>query len=281
MAVLLRLCLVVAVLTLVRPASGQTLMVAVDHSMSAAEYAALGMPLPTRAWRDEELRHAVAVLQQLASQDPLRLPRLGSAASGAVFARLVAPVTLAQDATGATDARAQIAELSGYAQPLGALALLYAKPLAGDFFFDAELVESTRVALDVNRRLLQLINRERTQHEDRAAPEWLRQAHNQVAYGAGLTLRGALFIFSARRAFRPEWRARLATDLQREVPAVMAQLPESAHAEILTHLHGLMLEDLPGYSDWQPLQQVMTFVGHGPPAFAKPRPAHKARRKKK
>ncbi len=281
MAVSPRLGAFLVCLALASPAHAQPLMVAADHSLTAAEYTAQGMPSPTRPWDEGELRRAVAVLQRIAAQDPLRLPRLESAASGATFARLVAPVVLAREVTMTGDLRTQIADLSGYAQPLGALALLYAKPLAGDFFFDAELVESTRVALEVNHRLLQLINRERTRYEDQSAPTWLRREHDQVTYGATLTLRGALFIFAARRAFRPVWRDRLAAELQKDLPAVLAQLPESTQAEILDHLHGLMLEDAKGVTDWQPLAKVLTFAGHGPPAFAKPHPPRKVRHRKK
>ncbi len=268
-------------LLLAPPALAEPLMVAADHSLTAAQYAEKGLPLPNRPWDDDDLRHAVGILQKLAAEDPLKLPRRESAASGAVFARLVAPLPLAKDATTTDDLRARIADLSGYAQPRGALALLYAKPLAGDFFFDAELVEATRVALDVNLRLLQLINRARGLRENTAAPQWLQREAGQVVYGAALTIRGALFIHAARRAFRPEWRDRLAGDLQKLVPALMAQLPETTHAEILAHLHGLMLEDPKGYADWQQLQQLMTFAGHGPPAFAKPRKAKRAHPKKK
>ncbi len=279
----------VAIALWAMPAGAQTLMVATDLSLTAEQYAAKGVPLPTRTWHEEELRKAVAVLQKLAAAEPLQLPRQGSRASGDVFTRLVTPVplakeasatVLARDVTSTTELRQRIADLSGYAQPLGALALLYAKPLAGDFCFDAELVESTRVALEVNAHLLRLINRARALNGDKTVPEWLRQEHRQVSYGAALTIRGALFIFSARRAFRPEWRTQLSGSLQKWVPTLMEQLPEPTHTEILAHLHGLMLEDPKGFEDWQPIQRVMTFVNHGPPGFAKATKHVKRRHKK-
>ena len=258
----------------------QTLLVAADHSLTTAQYAALGLPPPTRPWSDGELARAVTALQKLAERDPLKLPRLESAASGEVFARLVAPIALPADVT-RSDSRTQIAALSGFAPSLGTLAVLYSKPAAGDFCFDAELVETTRAALELNSRLLQLINRARSAQGEKPAPDWLRRADDQVVYGAALTVRGALFIFSARRAFRPEWSGRLGKALHMWVPKIMEQLPEPAHAAILTHLHGLMMEDPKGYPDWQPVQEVMTFVGHGPPAFPpRAKPAKRHRKKK-
>jgi hypothetical protein len=289
MAQLIRLALVGLLALWAFPAAAQSLMVAADHSLTAAEYIANGVPSPARTWHEDELRKALTVLQKLAAADPLKLPRLQSKASAEVFARLTTPVplakestatVLARDVTSTTELRQRIGDLSGYAQPLGALALLYAKPLAGDFCFDAELVESTRVALEVNAHLLRLINRARVLNGEQKVPDWIRREHTQVAYGSALTIRGALFIFAARRAFRPEWRDRLSVDVQKWVPLLMAELPEAAYPEIMAHLHGLMLEDPKGFADWQPIQQVMTFVPHGPPGFAKPR-THGKRHKKK
>ena len=297
MALLHRLGLAALLLTLASTAHAQTLLVAADHSLTAAEYAAKGMPPIGHPWHEDELRRAVGVLHKIAADDPLKLPRLGSTASGAVFARLVAPLllphaiaglpqdgtatTLPREPTTTAEIQNRIADLSGYAQPLGALALLYAKPLAGDFCFDAELVESTRVALEVNGRMLLLINRARAVHGATSPPPWLRQAHQQVSYGTVLTIRGALFIYAARRAFRPQWRAELATVLQNWVPTLMSLLPQTTHAEMLAHLHGLMLEDPQGYADWQQLQHAMTFAEHGPPAYAKVRPPRRGRHKRK
>lgn len=271
-------CVVVALLA--GPAYAQVLLVAADHSLAPAEYVAKGLPDPTKTWDDVALAKAVQVLQKLAAKDPLLLPRRESRTSGVVFARLMAPLELPADATQATALRQKIAGLSGYAQSLGALPLLYAKPLAGDFFFDAELVETTRAALELNARLLELINRERKLQDPKQVPAWLKQAHRQVTYGGGLTVRGALFIYSARRAFRPEWRTVLMGHLTKWVPALMAQLPETAHAPLLDQLHGLMLEDPKGYADWQELQQLMTFGGHGPPGFDAPRRKRTAHKKK-
>lgn len=270
--------LALAILFIATTAHSQTLLVAVDHSLTAAEYQARGVPDPGHAWSDVEVQRAMQALQKIADKDPLQLPRRDSQASGAIFARLVAPIPLPTDTT---NLHARIADLSGYAQPLGGLPLLYAKPLAGDFFFDAELVEATRAALAVNAQLLQLINRERSQFTVKKTPTWLRHAHRQVAFGGAMTVRGALFIYAARRAFRPEWRAQLMVHLQQWVPALMLQLPETAHTDLLAHLHGLMQEDPPGYADWQELQQLMTFGGHGPAGFDKPRSPRKHRRHKK
>ncbi len=294
-----RLALAALLLLLAGTAQAQTpLMVAADHSLTVAQYIVKGVPSPARVWHDAELRRAVEVLQKLAAEDPLKLPRLESAASHDVFARLIAPVPLAHDTTTATlpegatpvalprepttasELRAAIANLSAYAQPLGGLALLYAKPLAGDFCFDAELAESTRVALEVNGRLLLLLNRARQLYAKGKTPYWLRRAHEQVSYGSALTIRGALFIYSARRAFRPEWRAKLMTSLQNWIPTVMSMMPEATHPPILAHLHGLMLEDPKGYAEWQVLQHGMTFGGHGPVTFAKPRRGAKKHRKR-
>jgi hypothetical protein len=257
-----------------------TLSIAPDHSLSTAEYVALGVASPTRTWSEVELRNSLQVLQKIADSDALKLPRFESAKSGAVFARLVTPVPLPRDVTSLEHFHRYIADLSGFAPPAGVLMLLYEKHAQGNLCFDAELVEVTRAALEINTRLLQAINRARAALDGKPAPDWLRREHTQVVWGAELTIRGALFIFSARQAFRPTWRERLGKDLEKWLPQLMAQMPEPAHAPAVAHLHGLMMEDPKGYADWAPVQQVMTFTAHGPPAFAGQKRAKATRRKK-
>jgi hypothetical protein len=90
-----------------------------------ADYVALGLASPTRTWSEGELRASVLVLHKIADEDPLKLPRLESPKSGAVFARLVAPIPLPRDVTSLEHFHHYIADLSGFAPPAGVLMLLY------------------------------------------------------------------------------------------------------------------------------------------------------------
>ena len=88
MAVSPRLGAFLVCLALASPAHAQPLMVAADHSLTAAEYTAQGMPSPTRPWDEGELRRAVADLEflVLAHGAVLRLESDISAVPGAAAA---------------------------------------------------------------------------------------------------------------------------------------------------------------------------------------------------
>jgi hypothetical protein len=67
-----------------RPASGAP----ADGSLTADEYAKLGIPPADRAWSVAEMIAASRAVAALARERPAQLPRRGSPRSGAVFARL-------------------------------------------------------------------------------------------------------------------------------------------------------------------------------------------------
>jgi len=67
-------------------AKAEELVVPADGSVSASEYAQLGVPDPDTEWSIEEYHEALQVLAQV---PPTKLPRLGSERSGLVFERLL------------------------------------------------------------------------------------------------------------------------------------------------------------------------------------------------
>lgn len=67
-----------------------------DQSLTAAEYAARGVPPTERPWSLDDLKAACAALQNLARTNPAQLPRHQSPRSGALFARLTSTEVLAE-----------------------------------------------------------------------------------------------------------------------------------------------------------------------------------------
>lgn len=256
-------------------------MIEPDHSLTTAGYMVLGMPTPDHAWGEGELRSALRVLHKIAKRDPSKLPRLESQASGSVFARLIAPDAVPPSdhptPTAPPTTAERVGDISAFVQQQGRLALLYVNQMAGGGIFDAELVVSTRVALEKNAQLMGLINLQRGQLEGKPVPRKLRRQHEQVVYGADLTIRGALFIYSARRAFRPEWQKRMVGDLVKWLPTLLGRLPAKSQRAALRQMQGLMLEDLAGYKEWDPLQTALVSVLPGPPEIPKPK-RHKKRK---
>ena len=273
---------------------GPSLTTAADRSLTVAAYRRLGIPDPAQQWSVTDTQRAMTVLKDMAVRDPTQLPRRDNPESGRVFRRLIAPdapAALPADATpampsahavkGEETAATRFFQQSAYAQALGGLERVYTherKSIGG--IFDAELVEAVRTSLERTRLLLDLLAEAHAAGPHvLSVAEWKR-LHAQVTYGATLTLRGAVFIFSARGALRPAEQKRLETALVTTFKPLLEHLPASAQADVRTQIDGMLHEEPndAGRAAWRDIYRAVQFAN---PAAGEPGPAKKRGRHKR
>ncbi len=210
--------------------------VAEDRSLTPDQYAAKGLPDPSRPWSPADYKQAHAALTRIAAEDPRQLPRYASDRSGKVFARMAAAENLA----GITDRRATHRERHALFTGYGGLvdiATIYVKATteqAGSF--DAELVELHAAALR-----LHLAGAQWSEDFFATIPPDDPTRARRVQALSGMRAAGAKWIREslqafASAAFRKSELVRFARDLRTLVPEYLAFLPAESRDAIASDL---------------------------------------------
>ena len=193
------------------PATGA---LANDTSLTLTVYQAAGVPEIERAWSVLDYERCLSVLFELLRSGRQDLPRLGSARSGALFARLVDARNFA--AQGVTS-RERAPELQRYLDVFPRLLKLYS-PANDHIDFSAEQAELTVCLLELLG--LALAESRAFALED---PAWNEEYEQQISIAAGV-VRGVVAMFAERERYSSESRGRLRRDLARLAPALAPHL---------------------------------------------------------
>jgi hypothetical protein len=218
-----------------RPQSGAQASATVpapDHSLTSAQYFALGMPAIDRMWQGDDLTKAYQVIARLADEDPLELPRRGSSNSGAVFGRIVSGenVALANDGRYPLPLRLQIA--SKQAQPLGQMTQAYLKAhMAQKGSFMPELVDLTCATSFVSRTVSALALAVKPPPEGSERRMQFDKGLQQMQHGLATEVRGIFITLSDKTSVLEADRVRLAGCIARDLPRMMAMLSPLSREE--------------------------------------------------
>lgn len=222
--------------TLVQPADRQ------DESLTSEQYVQRGLPSPERRWDADDYQQASKVLGALAKESLRRLPKHGSAKSGAVFARLVAPENLEafRSAGGSIDQRFGNAALLGlkltpaYAE----VVKMYGEAIDAGTAGNREFIELTGFALRTLGVQTSLVTeadvRQLTEQGRTEMPERYRRVQAEVS----TSVIGALRLLEDSR-FEDAERIRIAEILHDTLPALVGTMPRAGRTEAMLRMEAL------------------------------------------
>lgn len=189
-----------------------------DRSLTAAEYAAAGLPPVDHPWTHAEITAAARALTTLVAGDVSRLPREGSARSGAVFSRFVDVARVDPAAPMSMD------DEFGYLGALTDVLRLYVTDTTRGFM-DAETVALTDVLLALSARSIASALPRLTEHASRAlSDDGVFSGFRRMVGGFDETAHGAVTMLFERDHFRPAVRTRLVAVLRARLPSVTSHL---------------------------------------------------------
>ena len=209
-----------------------------DRSIPLEGWALRGMPDAARPWTAADYDAAARVLEAAAKEDPPKLPRAGSAASGDLFRRFVADENLAPVRSGGTPAaRAQAG--GGILSGAGRLSLVYAGAYRDDASLDGELAALMSYTLLASHETVPLADsllaapKKKEKAKDRYARESERA---KLADGLEALVSGCLESLATPAGFRPAGRRRLAQAVEEHLPALAPHLPAGARRQLPARL---------------------------------------------
>lgn len=218
--------------------------VAPDHSLTAAQYIALGLPADDRVWVGSDYATAAEVLKKVGAEDPTRLPRYASKTSGAVFRRLASDENLEIVRNQALTIGQRMPEALAMMSNLSQILLLYANATSSAQTFDAELVELTREILSAATEVSALARQFLvTLPADDPSREAREQGFEKLKQGLAAIVTGALTSLTEHDGYRTSELLRLAEAMETAVPTLLPQLPSGAQAEIPVRLHKMIAEE--------------------------------------
>ena len=127
-----------------------------DLSLTVKEYQKVGMPDPSKTWKNYDYVNANISLSSLHSTNPFCLPRKDSKKSGALFSRFVniENLTFLEDTTISLRDRALLVQ--HFQQLHNQLSNLYNNELKGKPYYNRELIDLHIFRLLVNDKMLEL-----------------------------------------------------------------------------------------------------------------------------
>lgn len=210
------------------------------------QYLSMGLPAHDRIWTATEMRRAATVLAKIASEDPSRLPHLGSEESRPIFQRIISSGDLSLETVMAEELVVFDKFWELYCSSQLSILRLYLS-LSLEFEYQAETIELMIAVLDSHLRLFQL-RRDIAQSlgsDSRADEAWARVTAMERAIASSIHIR--LNFLADHKNIPLEQRKHLARSLSVLTPPFF----ETANAEILLSFQEKLQEllDSPMHQD--------------------------------
>ncbi len=235
---LLALCLLTACKPVDHRATPQQ---PVDHSLNVAAYIAKGLPAPDRSWTGDDYSRAAAILKPLADSDFTQLPRVGSAASGAVFSRFVSLDNLALAITPSLTRQQHLPALIALLQGVSQLSSVYTSASQNGRVFDAEVVDLLRYLLEVTATLVPMAEEFLASvPPDDPNMEVRLKGREQMKQGIASVVSGCLTTLTEHSSYRTAELLRLSGTLERTLPVIYAFLPQGVQQELPIRIRSMV-----------------------------------------
>lgn len=221
-----------------------------DPTLTAERYMELGLPDPKNTWTSANMARAARILAEVADRDLAQLPRIGSAKSGSVFARMTNDQNLEQ----LQNQSIPLVIRTGYAlQFLHAgttVSNLYQASAAKGKGGKDESTEMLAFTLKTATALTRLTD-EVSGTLDKSDPTYaVRMASfNKMKAGFGTILEGIVSEASDPQKLTPETRLRVLKVLDQTLPMLVKSLPPKTRTAIQERLQ--KLKNRPEYQEHQ------------------------------
>ena len=212
-----------------------------DESLTLDQYMEMGISSPDRIWGAADYSEAVEALTSVSKN---ALPRLGSARSGALFARMISTENLLPPGgvrqvidSGMEVAGANIQRLVEYSRTVPPLLMLYVDQNPGVQGHSAEVTRVSLFALQTAAASVDLAYAFlATQPKETMNSPRIVSARKQMSDGLDQTLNGLLDMVSQEEHFRSDDVAYLADGLRREVPPIFKYLSAAQKKSMRTKI---------------------------------------------
>jgi len=192
------------------------------------------MPASDRLWTQYEYTRAAAVIDELAKRDPGLLPRLHSAASGAMFSRIVDLENLSTEGTLPLDAGVPLMQASGSLLR----AYLEAHHAAPSFAHEMAALQAFTVGLSA--RFVPTVQGVQVPAAEPGRSR-VEQAKAQMISGLSSIVDGLLTSLAERVTFDGEDRAAMAASAGGDGVTVIHALPHLTQIELCTKMQRVAL----------------------------------------
>ena len=209
--------------------------VAPDESYSVAELIARGAPATDREWNASDLQRVADLLGPIAANEPTKLPRFDSQASGRFMARLASDQNFGLIHDHNIGLQQRLAETIALSQAIAKLTGVYIAASNQGAVFDREMVELEALIVKVNLEVWSGVDELRaTLSEEQLKAREGGMA--QIRSGSAEVIEGLITTFTETNVYRlPELR-RLAGYVVDSLPKLGRRLTPEASQEMRVRL---------------------------------------------
>jgi hypothetical protein len=211
-----------------------------DRSLTAEEYATLGMPAHERLWSYVDMTNAAKVLTDIAGRDASQLPRFRSSKSGAVFDRLVSKENLGLLRNKTLPLSVRMPSGLEFLQAANNVNKLYLTGFLQGKVGNDEMTEMTGLVLRMSSMMTELVG-EFVPTLDKNDPKYPTRLKGlqQMKAGMGTVMQGVLMQISEPKTWNPETLGRFVGYMDECFPVLIVSVPPSVQKETLSQLRKL------------------------------------------
>jgi hypothetical protein len=209
------------------------------------------MPAIDKPWSGDDMARAFSVLEAIFRNDPLQLPRFGSAKSGKMFERMTSREGLSYFRDRSLPIHTRLPQALTFHQSLNNIFKSYYAAFMRKTVSDTEVIELTCAALRVTLVMIELLDEffPTLDKNDRSYAVRV-EGFEKAKTGATVAVTGMIIVLSEREVYRSSERIKLITSLEENLPRLLPHLPRGSQSDIAKQLESLAKD--PAYQDLQP-----------------------------
>lgn len=211
-----------------------------DRSLTIGEYITMGLPACNRTWTADDMVRATNALIAVEHAGSGRLPRCGSANSGAVFQRITAAENLEAFADRSLAVETRLSALLKYAQGANTIAKLYLLAFVRGATGDTEMIDMVGLQLRTTAVIVRVID-EFVPTLDKSDPKYAARMQGlaTVRLGAAQLAEETLQTLTETHAYRKAELVRLLRYMEETFPAIVTAMEPDARQRLLARLRNM------------------------------------------